>query len=577
MKPSKAPVIFTSILFIIAMVMVISSFIGLKIDWLNIGQVIAALLACVIMDVMLVDVGGVGTIDFMDSLIAFIFFAYDYRIVTLFVVLLNAALFAVNEKLGYMKRKMNALLFNTGMIIVVTFITSMIFKNIWKGIKETNIINVSLIVAGYIVVFLIINLTIFIAYRSVKEGRFYHIPLEYWKQTAINGAISILTTSMLVLANHDYNLLGSIFILLILAGTNYWISNNNKLEVKNRVMKGIIKITRDIVRYGDFREKCKYLTINLKELIPYSVCAIYSFNYDSKGGDKDTISYPVAFYKPEGMDIGELEFTVPSNYKDSFILKSGNVYVSSNPYKELNGQLSSALLSQIETAIIAPVIIDNKLAGMIFIGGNERLLRFMAFGLDDLLNILSNQMALAIENNNIYNSIRDSANIDELTKLYNRNVFKREVKDLIATRTRFSLVIYDIDDFKKVNDTYGHLAGDEVLRIISSEIRKSIRKTDVPCRYGGEEIVIIFKDLNKDDAVVISDRIRKKIENISLNWNGNEIGVTICGGIASYPDDGETAKDIIEKADKVLYAKCKLKGKNKVSAYYTDIPDLITI
>lgn len=577
MKPVKAPVIFRVILIIIAMIMVIFSFIGLKVDLLNMGQVVVALFACIIMDLMLVDIGGVGTIDFLDSLIAFIFFVYDYRIVTLFVVLFSAALFAINGKMGYMKRKVDSLIFNSAMFVIVTFITSMIFRNIWNSIKEVNIINVSLIVAGYIVVFLIINIAMFMTYRSVKQDNSYHIPLEYWKQTAINGIISIITTSMLVLVDYDYKLLGSIFVLAILVGINYMISTNNKLEVKNRVMKGIIKITRDIVRYGDFREKCKYLAINLKELIPYSVCAIYSFNFDSKGGEKDIISYPVAFYKPEGMDIGELEFTAPSNYKKSSILQSGNVYVSSNPCEELNGRFSPELLSQLNSAIIAPVIIDNRLTGMIFIGGNERLLRFMAFGLDDLLSILSNQMALAIENNNIYNSIRDSANIDALTKLYNRNVFRREVQELIATRTRFSLVIYDIDDFKMVNDTYGHLVGDEVLKMLSDEIRKSIRKTDVPCRYGGEEIVIIFKDLNKEDAFVISERIRAKIEGVRLNWYGKTVGVTVCGGIASYPEDGVTVEDIIEKADKVLYCECKQKGKNRVFAYDTGIPSLIDI
>ena len=330
-------------------------------------------------------------------------------------------------------------------------------------------------------------------------------------------------------------------------------------------MQGIIKITKDIVRYGDFGEKCKYLTINLKELIPYSVCAIYSFNYDSKSYEKDQLTYPVAFYKPEGMDIGDFGFRMPS--KEMFRSMSENVFVSFNPSEHLNEYLSQELLSQIESAIVVPVTIENKLAGMILIGGNERLGRFTAFGIEDLLNILSNQMALAIENNNIYNSIRDSADIDVLTGLYNRNVFKREIQELILTKTRFSLVIYDIDDFKIVNDTYGHLVGDEMLKLISDEMRKSIRKTDVPCRYGGEEIVIIFKDLNKEDAVIISERIRERIESTQLNWYGKQVKATVSGGIATYPEDGRTIEDILEKADMVLYSECKQKGKNRVFAY----------
>ncbi|WDC85706.1 GGDEF domain-containing protein [Caloramator sp. mosi_1] len=162
---------------------------------------------------------------------------------------------------------------------------------------------------------------------------------------------------------------------------------------------------------------------------------------------------------------------------------------------------------------------------------------------------------------------KKEAETDALTGLGNRRMFDREIQNLIKLKNRFSLVIYDIDDFKNVNDTYGHIVGDEVLKHVTNIIKRSIRKTDISCRYGGEEIVILFKDLSKEDAYVISDRIRKQIETSQLFINNKIIRVTVSGGVASFPDDGNTAKDIIEKADAILYNECKNKGKNKVCVY----------
>ena len=569
MKPIKAPQAVRRVLYVISIIMAVYSCIDLNFKWSNMGHFCAALCACVIMDIMLVDIGGIGTIDFMDAVVAFLFFLYGYNVAVFFVLLINLIFFCVNGKFGSIKRKREDMLFNAAMTVIVTFTTSMVFNNIWRGIDNVTIVETYIISAGYIVFSLIINFTIFMVYKRACKGKWFYIPKEYWKQTIINCLISTMTTIILLRVDANYNLFGAIAVLVTLTTISYWISANNKLEVRNNVMKGIIKITKDIVIYGDFGEKCKYLTINLKNLIPYSVCAIYSFNNDNKIYENDQISYPIAFYKPDGMDIGDLGLTL--SLRGNMDNQNEDIYVTSAPSRDLAGQFSYEILSKIESAIMVPVVIEKKLLGMIFIGGDDRLVRFIIYGVEDMLNILSSQMALAMENNNIYNSIKDSADIDPLTRLYNRNAFKREIQELISTNTTFSLVLYDIDDFKKVNDTYGHLVGDEVLKLISERIKKSIRKTDVACRYGGEEIVIIFRDLNKEDSVVISDRIRRRVEETRLNWYDRIIGTTISGGIASYPEDGDTVEDIIRKADEALYGECKQKGKNRVFAYNNEL------
>lgn len=212
-----------------------------------------------------------------------------------------------------------------------------------------------------------------------------------------------------------------------------------------------------------------------------------------------------------------------------------------------------------------PITIEEQVRGLIYLGGNKGLFDFVSKNVNDALSILSRHIALALLNYDYMSHIKRQADTDALTGLNNRRVFNREIENLIKTNTSFSIVIYDIDNFKKVNDIYGHLVGDEVLKVVAGVIKNSIRKTDIACRFGGEEIVIIFKNLSKEDALVIAERIRNKIENVDIFTLNKRISVTVSGGVAHYPDDGKTIDEILNKADEVLYNECKNKGKNRVA------------
>jgi diguanylate cyclase (GGDEF)-like protein len=364
------------------------------------------------------------------------------------------------------------------------------------------------------------------------------------------------------MVRNSYGLVGSILVLGILIILHYSFYLYGKLNRKNESIKGLLKITSDIVKYGDFRDQCKYLILNLRELIPYTICAIYTFDVDI-----DSMSFPVEFNCPEGIDIGEFRFDISSNEEIVEIIKDGKIYISNDILEDSKIKIGEKILDIIDTAILVPVVVSDKVSGLILIGGDKNLEDFMENGADDILNILSNQMSLAIENDGIYRNIKSKADIDPLTKLYNRRAFDREIEDLISAKTAFSMVMYDIDDFKRVNDSYGHLVGDAVLKAISEDIKKSVRKTDVPCRYGGEEIVIIFKDLQKEDALIISERIRKTIETTTVVFGNEKVCVNVSGGVSSFPEDGANRDDIINNADNVLYSECKSKGKNRVFAY----------
>jgi len=160
----------------------------------------------------------------------------------------------------------------------------------------------------------------------------------------------------------------------------------------------------------------------------------------------------------------------------------------------------------------------------------------------------------------------ERASIDFLTKLANRASFDRALSDMVSDfRERnypFSLLMVDIDDFKKVNDTYGHQAGDKVLKEIAREIRSTLRARDVVARYGGEEFAVLLPGTTFGQAIRIAERLRKNIEKMSVIHNDEAIPVTVSIGVAT-ARKGIDETSIVEIADKALYL-AKRSGKNQV-------------
>ena len=160
------------------------------------------------------------------------------------------------------------------------------------------------------------------------------------------------------------------------------------------------------------------------------------------------------------------------------------------------------------------------------------------------------------------------ATTDGLTELYNHRYFQEQMLQCIETCKRyeksFSLIMIDIDFFKKFNDTYGHQSGDAVLRQVAQILKKNVRSSDIVCRYGGEEMSIILTNTNNESAIFTAEKICKAVSEHPLKLvNGNDVQVTISLGVATYPQDGQTPQEMIKYADDCLYI-AKENGRNQV-------------
>ena len=168
-----------------------------------------------------------------------------------------------------------------------------------------------------------------------------------------------------------------------------------------------------------------------------------------------------------------------------------------------------------------------------------------------------------------HENLLSSALRDGLTKLFNKRYFVErldsELKFALRHQTAVSLLMLDLDYFKKINDSLGHLAGDAVLVAMSGQLVRAVRNEDVVARFGGEEIAVILRAINIENAVLMADRLRRLVEQTIVPFDGKELRATVSIGAAGFPSTPvKTPDQLVEAADKALY-RAKHAGRNRVS------------
>ena len=169
--------------------------------------------------------------------------------------------------------------------------------------------------------------------------------------------------------------------------------------------------------------------------------------------------------------------------------------------------------------------------------------------------------------------LQEQAIRDGLTGLYNRRyldeTLPRELARVRRDSKPLAIIMADLDFFKRVNDTHGHDAGDEVLRQFAALLRQSAREGDIACRYGGEEFILVMPGLNLDSAFERSEALRTELASKAITVNGTSITITISAGIAMFPTHSEDADTLIKYADLALY-QAKHRGRNRTELYSSD-------
>ena len=288
--------------------------------------------------------------------------------------------------------------------------------------------------------------------------------------------------------------------------------------------------------------------------------------------DPGSSLYTVRYVYPETKDKLHGEFSLSFDspvvmwlQKESQILTLKQIE-SAPQFKALwEAEKESLYNSHLE--VFCPLKSHGKLVGILGLSKKHSKQMFSQEDIELVMSV-ANQAGVIVENAQLYSQAMTWAITDGLTRLYNHRYMHECLDKEIARGTRFgttfSIIMIDLDFFKTYNDTYGHLAGDDVLSSIGKCIQASIRTVDMAFRYGGEEFAAILPETATEGAYLVAERIREKIEEKVFF---GRTSITASLGIASWPNDGVTKEQMLDSADKALYT-AKGTGRNRTCAPY---------
>lgn len=215
-------------------------------------------------------------------------------------------------------------------------------------------------------------------------------------------------------------------------------------------------------------------------------------------------------------------------------------------------------------SVCLPIVSEDETVGLLRLRNKDGA-SIQAYGLPF---IVAEHIALSVANIRLRKRLLYMAQRDPLTKLYNRRYMRETMLQELARAERndgpLSVMLFDLDHFKRINDTYGHDAGDTVLQSIANLLTRQLRREDTACRYGGEEFLVVMSTLDYAGALKRAEAFRKAIDDLDIFHEDTEIAPVTCSiGVATYPQHGHSAEQLISAADAALY-NAKDTGRNKV-------------
>jgi diguanylate cyclase (GGDEF)-like protein len=215
------------------------------------------------------------------------------------------------------------------------------------------------------------------------------------------------------------------------------------------------------------------------------------------------------------------------------------------------------------TLLAIPIIVDEEIDSIIIVE-NLRVPDFEKF------SIVIGQFALEMRKIKLYQIVEKLSMIDGLTNLLLRRNFtealEKELERIKSYNLKLASLMIDVDHFKKLNDKYGHLAGDRVLVKIAQVIKDNTRRIDLASRYGGEEFAVALPETDREGAIIVAERIREQVEKEEFEIDSQKVKTTVSIGLSFFPDNTEDLTELIDLSDKALY-KAKETGRNKVCVY----------
>jgi diguanylate cyclase (GGDEF)-like protein len=333
-------------------------------------------------------------------------------------------------------------------------------------------------------------------------------------------------------------------------------------ELEMDMMASIYEITKKMVGAGSLDDIINLSTSFFNRNFSFN-CYVM-FQYDNKNND-----YSILFSR--GISTGvwaKMKFMLLENPWLIDEKNNINIKITDNEWNSIGHNMPY----NVRSFVTLPLVVYNDVLIGAFLCSSE--IEYFKDYIIKYLKVFSTQMSLGIEKVKLYEEVQEQSRKDSLTGLFNRTYWEERFDIELKKARRYSsslgVLMIDIDFFKKYNDKYGHLVGDEVLKEVSKILLESIYSTDIIGRYGGEEFVIAMPMIKKEEVLIKAERIREKIEGKKFFPEGihglAEEKITISIGVSFFPDDNASKLGLLQAADKALYS-AKQTGRNKVIDY----------
>jgi len=324
------------------------------------------------------------------------------------------------------------------------------------------------------------------------------------------------------------------------------------------VLKILLEMSREISSQIPIRTVIRRLSLRLKQLLDADECSIMILDDTRK---------ELAFSESTGLTRWELEnirFRVGEGVA-GWVARHKKAQLIPDCSQDERFVAIPQQKRPMISMICVPLLIKRRVIGTVSLTTRTAGHVFTESELELAIQ-LSAHISLALENNRLY----EISVSDGLTNLYNRRYLEQRLSKELSYARRFrkplTMVMSDVDFFKKLNDTYGHQAGDYALREVSETLTAGLRDYDVVARYGGEEFAILLLSTPRGKGASTAERLRQSVEDREIRFRGQRLKVTISLGVASYPEDSDDAERLMDLADRALY-EAKRRGRNQVCVF----------
>ncbi|MDQ0339487.1 diguanylate cyclase (GGDEF)-like protein [Caldalkalibacillus uzonensis] len=349
-----------------------------------------------------------------------------------------------------------------------------------------------------------------------------------------------------------------------------------RLNTINHKLRTLHNLGNQMTANLHFEDVIDRLVQAVSKLVPYQYC--YLFRVDRGRGTLKPVRLLGKGIPPdEYVSFMGIEVQIGEGLSGQ-VASQGETKVIGSEREDLHFKHEPDFLHDQQSILAVPLKYDQKVYGVLTVSDNKP----NRYSKEDvtLLEILASQAAIAFKNAYDYQRTKRQSERDELTGLYNYRYFTRYLSKQLeqADQNRpLALILLDIDHFKQVNDQYGHLAGNEILKRIAAIIQEVVNGKGIVARYGGEEFTILLINVTEQEAYEWAERLRAKVEQTRIEvvpcLNDEKpagpvlLNVTVSIGLALYPHHADDAASLLRYADRAMYMGAKQKGRNKVAVY----------